>query len=72
MLLSVSKVRFRLVFESRVSITACSMPAGLFSGSKSAGPAPEGLLHRIGALMSNSIVKPESVSWMLVYAGVST
>ena len=60
MLLRASDVRFRLVFESRVSITACSMPAGLFSGSKSAGPAPGGLLHRIGELMSNLMVKPES------------
>ena len=37
-----STVRFRLVFESRVSITACSIPAGLFSGSKSAGPLRTG------------------------------
>ncbi len=60
------------MFESRVSITACSIPAGLFSGSKSAGPSPAGLLHRSGALMSNAMVKPESLSWILSYAGAFT
>ncbi len=65
MFVSVRIVMFELVFESRVSITACCIPTGLFSGSYRAGVRPAGLLHRIGELMSNLIVKSSSSSWML-------
>ena len=58
--------RFRLELESRVSITACAMPPGLFSGSRQRRCVPAGLLHRIGWLMSNLIVKSSRSNWMLV------
>ena len=64
---SVKIVSFRFVLESRgIDHRHGDAPPGLFSGSKSAGPDPDGLLHRIGELGSNRIVKLSSSSWIFV------